>query len=143
MKNMTKICIFIALCLLIVLQHSSAYSASFVEIYRDDDYLIFLDTSSLKDQGSYVTVWNKWVFRGKKLEQAKKNYGKTFSYSMELRAFKKDVKEVQLLSIYLYGNDCAVLDSHTQSFSPYEYEPIVPDSIGELLWERVMALTNN
>lgn len=142
MKITNRVCIIVMICLGILLQCSGAYSASFVEIYRDDGYLVLLDTSSLKDQGSYVTVWNKWVHRGKKLEQAKKDYGKTFSYAMELRAFKKDAKEGQLISLYLYSDDGAVLDSHTWPVSPYEYKPLVPNSIGEFIWERVMALIN-
>ena len=143
MKNMTKICIFIALCLHIVLQHSSAYAANFVEIYRDDRYLISIDASSLKDHGDYVTAWEKKIYIGRKLEEVKKKYGEKTDYNMELWAYKTNAKEGQLLSWCVYGNDGVVLGSNNSTFSPYGFMPLPPESIGEILWESVMALTNH
>ena len=143
MKITKRICIVVMVCLNIILQCSGAFAAKFVEVYRGDRYLIFIDVSSLKDEGDYVTAWGKTIYRGRYLEEIKKKYGKTAAYSMELWAYKTTAKESQLLSLCVYDNDRLVLDSHNWAFSPYGFKPLPPETIGENIWEFVMAWTNH
>ncbi len=143
MKITNRICIIITLCICILLQCSGAYAENFVEVARDENFIVYIDLSSLKDQGEYVTVWEKWILRGKALEKEKKISGLEFAYHMFSYAYKTNIKESQIISRYDYDNDGMVLDSHNWTFSPYEFNPLVPGSIGEFLWERVMALTNH
>ena len=143
MKITNRFCIIIMLCLSVLLQCSGAYAANFVEVLREDKYIIYLDISSLEDKGDYVTVWEKWVYRGGKLQEWKKKHGEKFAYDMILWAYKTNAKESQILSWYAYGNDGVVLDSNNGTFSPYSFTPLPPNSIGESLWGRVMALTDH
>lgn len=143
MKITNRFCIVVMLCLGVLLQCSGAYAANFVEVYRDDRYLIFIDVSSLEDHGDYVTVWEKWIYRGRKLEEMKKKFGEKIAYDISLNAYKKNTKESQSLSCSTYDNNGIVLFNYNLTFSPYKFEPIFPESIGEFLWGRVMALTNH
>ena len=143
MKITNRFCIVVMLCLGVLLQCSGAYAANFVEIFRSDRYLIFLDVSSLEDHGDYVTVWEKWIYRGRKLEEMKKKFGEKIAYDIALNAYKKNTKESQSLSCSTYDNNGIVLFNYNLTFSPYKFEPIFPESIGEFLWGRVMALTNH
>lgn len=99
--------------------------------------------SSFKDHGDYVTVWEKWIFRGEKLKEGKKLLGKNFAYFLDLKAYQVSDKEYQVLGLYAYSEDGRCLDSEEQAYNPYKFKPVVPNTLGESLWERAMALTNH
>lgn len=143
MKIGSKTRLFIIICLSIFLQCADGYAGTFAEIRRDENNLIYLDISSLADKGEYVTAWAKWISRGANLKEQKKVYGEKYAFSMINYAYNKKVKELQLLYGYAYSKDGTILFSHKEDFSSYKYVAAVPGSYGELLWERVMALTNH
>jgi hypothetical protein len=126
----------------IFFQCSGAYAYS-VEVYRSKKCLVLLDVSSLKDNGDYVTAWTKWIFQGEILEKFKKLYGNGFAFTMNFIAFKVGDKANQFISSYTYSNDGTVLESDTGSYSPNKFEPLPPGSMGESIWESVMAMTNH
>ena len=130
------------LCLSVFLQCSVAYAANFIEVHRSDKYLISIDVSSLKDHGDYVTVWEKWIYRGVALKEMKKYQG-NMAYDLQLKAYKKSDKECQIMAFYNYSEDGKCLSSNQAAYDPYNFKPLVPNSLGEYLWERIMALTNN
>lgn len=127
----------------IFLQCPSAYAANYLEVHRDENYIVTLDVSSLKDHGDYVTVLEGWIFRGEVLEEQKKISGKNFSYVLFVRAYKVSDKKFQIMRYAEYSEDGKCLESFQIPYDPNKFKTIPPNSFGVSIWEKVMALTNH
>ncbi len=118
------------------------YAATFVEVYRDDKFLIALDTSSVEKRGDHVVAWTKCILRGEEKAKEEKRLKTKVEYYMEFRAYNPTLTQHQLLARLYYSPKNSVIDRYSQNFSTYRYQDVVPDSIGELLYDLVIEYYN-
>jgi len=116
---------------------STANAANFVEIYRDNNYLVYLDLDSFQNKGDYATCWTKLIPMGKELERQNKAFNKNVSHFINFGAYKLNEHQLQFLSGYVYFENGADLVLLHSDFSIYNWQEIVPESIGEYIWKSI------
>ena len=129
----------IILILLLLSFASAANAANFMEIMRDDRFLIYIDTESIQDKDSYCSVWEKWIPRGKEATEIKKELKGDVDYWMRLTAHKKDAKESQTLAMYVYMKNGRIKE-FVSSNTPlsFKWKPIIPGSVAEEIYDLIM-----
>lgn len=126
--------------LLIAIFASVSPAANFVEVVRDENFLILIDAESIQDKGSYYVVWSKWIPRSKWARDAAGKYKKPVSHTMNFDAYKKDSKECQITASYVYDNDGGILDSGSSEVYTNRWQPIVPQTYGDIVYQSVMRI---
>ena len=140
---MKKMMMSLILALMLTLVPSCLFASEYVEIYRDSNYLIYLETSSIQDQETYYQAWTKWVFSGEAKKEMSERNNKEVDYKLELQAYSKKNKQTSLLAMHIYDKDGKVIFSHNYSSYPISWNNVVPDSIGEHVIEMVYLFTYN
>lgn len=136
----------VVLALLLVFYVASMSSAAnFVEVYRnkDDGYLIYIDLDTLQNKGEYVTCWSKWIPRGKELERINKMEKRKVSYFMHYSAYKLYERQDQLLQAHVYFKNGENETSHISNLAVNGWSEIVPQTVGEIVWESVKAIAGH
>lgn len=118
----------------------TASAANFVEIIRDDNFLIYIDVDSLQDKGDYLTCWTKWIPRGKELERYNKMTKKKVSHLMGFDAYKVNDHQSQRLAEYYYYKNGEHEKNFAWNLTSNGWEELVPQSYGEFIWGRVKAI---
>ena len=118
------------------------YAANFVEVYRDDNILIALDTSSIEKRDDYIVAWTKWIPRGETKTKHEKKLKTKISHYMEFTAYNLTLKQFQFLMRVYYSPKNSVIDSYSENFAMYRYKDVIPDSIGYLLYDLVIDYYN-
>ena len=126
--------------LLVFCVASMASAANFVEIYRDDDCLYYLDSDSFQDKGDYATCWTKFIPRGEELKRANKIFKKNVSYFMEFYAYKLNERQSQKLAAYVYYENGEHEELLNSNLSMDNWKEVIPETIGEFIWECVEAI---
>lgn len=137
---MKKMMMSLLLALMLTLVPSCLFAADFVEIYRDDAITIFLDTSSIEDQGTYYKAWTKMTrdtLEAKKKDSKHFQVDKEVNYTLSLYAYEKNNKRICALAIYVYDNDGNIIKSLNYENYPISWQSVIPDSIGETMIEAV------
>jgi hypothetical protein len=134
---MKKMMMSLLLALMLTFVPSCLFAAEYVEIYSDSDYLIYLDTSSIQDQGTYYQAWTKWVFRGEAKKEISELHNKEVDHELALKAYSKKNKQTSLLAQHVYDKNGKVIFSRDYASQPISWNSVVPDSIGELVIEAV------
>jgi hypothetical protein len=137
---MKKIVISWIVALMLTLVPSCLFAAYFVEIYRDDEKAIFLDTTSIEDHGTYYKAWTKTTYgtrEAKKKAGEHFKIGKEVNHSLDLWAYEKNNKRMGALALYFYDNDKNIIESFNYENYPISWTSVVPGSIGELMIEKV------
>ena len=134
---MKKMMMSLLLALMLTLVPSCLLAAEFVEIYRDREYLIYLETSSIQDHGTYYQAWTKRVYLGEAKNEESKRYNKKVDFVMVLSAYAKKTKQDSFLAIHVYAEDGKSIESKDFSNLPISWNSVVPDSIGEIIIEAV------
>lgn len=124
----------------IILFTSTSFAANFVEIIRDENFLIFVDTESIQYKNSHYVAWSKWILRGENAKEAKKRYKKPVSHIMMLDAYKKESREVQLLASYTYATDGSILNSASREISVNKWDAVIPQSYGDVIYQAVIRI---
>jgi hypothetical protein len=129
---------------ILFLPSERADASNFVEVYRNDNnYHIYIDSTSIEDKGDYLLVWEKYIPQTVEMEKKKREYGQKYSHMLVQEAFKKKHRELQSLWIIDYATDGSVINQTRRPYSVSGYEQVVPNSIGDVLWDAVMRLSGN
>lgn len=122
--------IFAALAL-VLCASASAFAENYVEIDRHGPNIVYIDTDSIVDEGSYVTAVSKVAIRTKEArEQFKERSGVEANYLYLTFAYKKDAKQDQFLSARaVYGIE--ETGAQSREFSDEHWRDIPKDSLGE------------
>lgn len=121
--------------LLIFCVVSMASAANFVEIGRDENYLIYIDMDSLQNKGDYLTCWIKTIPRGKELEKLNKNSKNKLSFIMLFSAYKVNERQMQALATYFYYEDSDHETILNRNLTINGWEEIIPQTYAEFIWE--------
>lgn len=121
--------------LLMLCVATTASAANFVEIIRDDSFLVYLDLDSLQDKGDYLTCWTKWIPRGKEAQQYKNYYKKTVVHQMIISAYKKNTCQKQDIAIYTYFKEGNYSEDLVRNLTSEGWQDIIPQSYGESVWK--------
>lgn len=136
----------ILLLLLILCLCAPADAVNFVEIGRDDNYLVYLDLDSIELRKAYsdeyVVAWIKYIYRGDIAKNLSKEYKKDVGYLMAFEAYNKDYKQSQTLSETLYDKKGFAIVNDSQTFQKSKYEEIIPHTYGDLSYDLVMLYYN-
>lgn len=111
-----------------------AYAANWVEIYKDDNGVKYVDTDSIAQHTSpenheYVTVWNKSVT----------SIGELYFF---FNAYNKEIKQMQMLSLYVYDEDGKLKATGAWTFEVSKYQEIIPSTFSEKIYDFVMDYYN-
>ena len=137
---MKKVMQSLILALVLSFVPSLLFAANFIEIYRNDEIIIFLDTASIKDQGTYYQAWEKTKYNTR---EAKKEAGEArgidqeVSHELLLTVYEKKHKRTGLLAAYAYGNDGKIITSFNVENYPISWESVIPDTIGDFVIKKV------
>lgn len=138
MKKILLICAIALFCFTGISQAAS----NFIEIARDDNYLVYLDADSLEDKGNYVLAWTKWIPRGEALKNEQETCRSKIDHSMILVAQNKKARQYQVLyRIFYYRSN--VVSSEKIKFNSSNYSQIIPGSYAEFIWEATMKIYRN
>lgn len=123
-------------------------AANFVELGRDEDYLIYVDINSIEERSTYgnnyIVAWVKWIPRGEALKELSAIFEpKSVDCFMSFYAYDKNHKRGQRLMYTLYDKKGNVIVSDSQAFSLGQYQEIIPGSYSELFYDMVMLHYNN
>lgn len=116
---------------------STANAANFVEIHRDDNFIIYLELDSFQNKGDYATCWTKLIPRGKFLERQNKLNKKNVSHFMRFDAYKLNEFQIQLLQAIVYFKDGGNNTLYSSNLLANKWEEVVPGSIAEAVWKSV------
>jgi len=132
---MKKLMIFLMLALVLILTPTCLFAANFVEICSDDEISVFLDSSSIQDNGTYYRAWIKCEFKEgeKKKEGEILGINKEVDYELFLYAYAKKIKQTCILARYIYDKDGKMIKSFNYENLPLSWESVVPESLGELI----------
>ena len=114
---MKKIILLIAFCF-----GAPANAADWILASSGGGLKVYLNPASFQQSGSKVQVWVRMV-----AEPGSKH---TFAESKELWKFNCPERSQFVASWIEYAKDGSVLRSKTPLETPYDYEPIAPDTIG-------------
>lgn len=126
--------IFVVLSLFISLP---ANAANFVELTRDKNNVISVDTDSIAKRGNYTVIWVKWIPRGDVKKQFKERVSKEITYYLTFMAFRDKYPQYQVLSVNCYFTDNTVEQTLSSKFSNDAWEEIAPQSYGDLIYNYI------
>ena len=122
--------------LLLVLYSGTAMAADWQYVgTAADRSILYLDTDSILRGEDTVHVWVKW--------DESPNHHKEIIHGLSawetkgLYLYKCSSRERQVFSSVVYARDGHVLATDAQSENSYSYEPIVPDSMDEAVFNKV------
>lgn len=122
------------------------YAANFVEITRDDNYLVYIDVDSIASRTSYnheyVVAWSKWIPRGDEAKELSKEYKKPVNHEMSFIALNKNIKQIQTLSRHLYDKKGNIINGGSWPFQTSNYKEVIPDTYGETFYDFIMFYYN-
>jgi tetratricopeptide (TPR) repeat protein len=112
---------------------------------KSENRFIYYDKTSIRKQpNGHIRVWMKEMVKDipTYVEERKKEYRKTVgyeNYSHSLMAWEIDCDSASLgvISLIDYDGKGKVLDLHNRDEKSLEMTPVVPDSIGDLLYKMV------
>lgn len=123
-----------------------ACAVNFVKVSVDDRYLIYVDVDSIElrktNNNEYVLVWSEWIPMGDRANELFDEYKKTVEHDMVLWALNKNEKQMQMLSEITYDKKGNVIDSGSWLFQTSEYNEVVPNTHGEIIYDFVMDYYN-
>lgn len=96
-------------------------AADWVKVIDDNDASVYVDTHSIKLNGSVVTCWTKWEFKKIQIKKGLEPFKVTLMYT------HIDCKEKiwGVTRVVSYDEDGKVVDSLV---APLQIKPIPPDS---------------
>lgn len=116
------------------------HAANFVEVYRDDKYLLAIDTSSIEKRDGHIVAWTKYILRGEAKTKEEKRLKTKVDFLMQFSVYNPSKKQSKTLSWFYYSPNREVVDKGSISFS--QYEDIIPGTLGELLYDLVTDYYN-
>lgn len=123
-----------------------AYAVNFVEVNRDNDYLIYLDVDSIELRTSYdneyVFVWTKWIPRGDRAKELSNVYKNPVDYEMNGIALNKNIKQIQPLFLVIFDKTGNVVDMSDWPFEMSKYNEVIPDTYGGFIYNSAMNYYN-
>jgi C-terminal processing protease CtpA/Prc len=123
---------------LVVCLSVPARAARFVEIYGDNKRLMYVDVDSIEDRDEYLLVWVKSVFLGEEKEEMDRLFEDSMDYSLHSYALNKNLKQMQTLSSVIYNIKGVISWQTSDNFSRYNFDEIVPNSLGEVVYDSVI-----
>ena len=104
-----------------------AEASNWVWIDSNDTVSAYLDTDSIRKNGSTATAWVKYA-----------NIDGT--YGLVKYSFNAEQESLGILSEVDYNTDGSTRNSYT--FPPYNvaFQPVVPDSVGEHIYSYIFPL---
>ena len=131
--------LFVAVCaiflIVMLLPVSSCAEEGYVEIGRNEIGVYSIYVPSVEDRGTYFCGWIKQAIRnGKKIN------GQTPDTEMTLLAANKERRQIQTLSYVIYDKKGGVLESNSFMFNTYQWQDVVPNSMGEAVWISIVAV---
>lgn len=127
--------LFIMLSLFIT---STAHAVNFVEIIRNDRWLVYVDTDSIERRDDYLVAWTKWIPRGEQAAEARKRFKKTIVHQMSFDAYNTQRRQTQTLHFVIYGENGTIIESDSRPFAPSGYSEIIPGTNGATLYDFIM-----
>lgn len=115
------------------------WGSNFIEIYRDNNFLIYVDNDSVKDSGRFFSVWTKWILRGAALKDNRKYY-KSMDYFLELTSYMRNERLTRLDDMVIYDKDRRVI-SNKHNYSGWKN--VVPQSVGEAVYDTLNLMYKN
>ena len=123
---------------LAIFSYAEVWGADWKLYGGTDKYLAFYDAQSIsRPSKNIVTVWEKFSYTEKGVLNLVGKIGKKFenlSFSIHLSEINCAEKRHHLLTSTDYDNKGSVIHS---DHSPSDWQFIVPESIGELLYKEV------
>ena len=138
-RIMSKVLLFIFALGLLTVSNCSVVRAEdgYLEVGKNEQRIFYLYSPSVEKREDYSTDylvgWIKTVI----LTTEAPIDGKVPHHTMELWAFNKDSRQVQLLQGVLYDKDDKVILSEKFPFSTLMWVDCVPNSPDEALWRIV------
>lgn len=126
--------------LLILCVASTSRAVDFVEIIKDDNFLIYIDADSMQKEGDYWTFWTKWIPRGEQLKLINKTKNKKVSHIMQFSAFKIKIPQRQLLAEYYYYKNGEYEKNFASEFIYNGWQEVPPESYAKLFWEIIKVI---
>lgn len=130
--------IALALFLLFCL-YAPVNAADFVEIAASEESIIYLDLDSIKESDGYIFAWTKWDY-SEAIAPPGKYHNKNVVFSLKLYAYHADYRQTQYLSIVDCDKKGNAIDGHSIPFDTGRFKEVVPGSVGERIYESVMAV---
>lgn len=125
--------------MLVLLLVVPANAAKFIEIHRDEDGIISVDTDSVISRSDYVVAWVKAIPRGRNLKSFKEVAPKA-SFVLEFIAFNKQQKQFQALIANYYDEKGNSLASDSSPFARHKYQEIAPNTLADYIYDTVMRI---
>ena len=137
---MKKMMMSLILALMLTLVPSCLFAANFLEIHRDDETTLFLDTASIEDNGTYYKAWIKTTYNTRdamKKEGERFEIDKEFNCKLDLWACEKNNKRIGPLATYFYDNDGNIIKTFNFENYPISWISVIPGSIGEIMINKI------
>jgi hypothetical protein len=93
---------------------------------------LYIDYDSIHKNGEMANMWFMEDYRGVK----KTSYGKSFLSAKTLAEYDCKEERVRTDSFAIYSENMGGGDVVYTSKMKMDWEPIVPDSLGEILWKK-------
>jgi len=123
---------------LFIFVHAEVWAADWKFYGAHENFLIYYDTQSItRPSKSIVRVWTRWDYTEKVVLDWVKKFGKNYenlSHSKIFQEINCAEKKFHSLTGNDYDNKGKVISS---SHTPSEWGFIIPDSVGESLYEEV------
>lgn len=119
---------FVLSLLLLLCLAIPSQATNFIEVARDDNFLIYLDNDSIEDRGEYVVAWSKCIPRGEAKKRFDKEANANVSSILYFHAFNKKYKQEQTLSAIAYDSTGRNVLNENRKFSDSQYNEIAPTS---------------
>lgn len=124
------------LCFFCLLPAPSFAEEGFVEIFRNDDAVVSLNSDSVQDLDGYVAALIKKIPRGEYLREWSEIAGGQTNYILFFYSFTKEQKRIKLNKCVVYDKSGSVISSYdTETFL---WEDAVPGSTAEMEYDFVM-----
>lgn len=135
MGKMFKLCAALAI---ILCASAAAFAENYVEMDRSGTNVIYIDTDSIVDEGSYIIANTKVDIRTKEARDKFKERSGVDAHCLFLTfAYNKDAKQDQFLSARsVYGID--ETGSQSREFSEKHWRDIPQHSLGEKVYDWII-----
>ena len=152
---MRKILVSLFLVFIMVFGFASVSSAANWQwITSTDDTTYSFDTTSLKDKSTKTlnpeysqfiySVWIKCEYTDAKGEElaAQLNFNKPIKYTLSEREFDYKNKATKTNAMHIYAKDGTRIDSVPSYLLGSSFESIIPDSVGEVIYNTTLKEFN-
>ena len=141
--------------IMLIINTTTALAADWVWIYSDDYCTICVDNDSIRripSQYGYVfRAFIKWTYSYAGVQQEIEQYAvndsplpkdiKNLSYEIKLNYFKyeNDLKHIGYMKNVSYNYKGEIISEMGYSYDTPQWRMIVPDSIGEIIFDNVKS----